>query len=120
MPGNDLDQGTKLVNNGTDRQQRLLVHPLAVDHAKIATAWAGIHKPLWASLRAIPLFILGRQVGDLSLARNAVVRLPLAVAPTGFMATRGSAHPHFMRAVISEQRNPSWSGRIHECQSTGN
>jgi hypothetical protein len=74
---------------------------LALDDAKVASAWLGILSPLWAAMTAIPLFVLGKQIGDRTLARRAVSWWPLIPALTMFAATLSAAYLPFAVAAIS-------------------
>jgi hypothetical protein len=73
---------------------------LGLNDAQIASAWLGILSPASAALTAIPLFMLGRQVGDRALARQAVAWWPLIPALTMFAATLSSAYVLFAVLAI--------------------
>ncbi len=73
---------------------------LALDDARIASIWLGILSPAWAALTAIPVFLLGRQVGDRNLARRAVAWWPAIPALTMFSATLSTAYVPLAIAAV--------------------
>jgi hypothetical protein len=74
---------------------------LALSDAKIASAWLGILSPVWTALTIIPLFVLGKQVGDRTMARRSISWWPFIPALTMFAATLSAAYLPFATAAIS-------------------
>lgn len=66
---------------------------MQLSNGQIASAWLGIASPLWGALTIIPLYDLGRRVGDAKVARLASAWWPLVPSLIMFLGTLSTPYP---------------------------
>lgn len=66
---------------------------MQLSNGQIASAWLGIASPLWGALTIVPLYDLGRRVGDVKVARLASAWWPLVPSLILFLGTLSTPYP---------------------------